>query len=94
MESFSSVGRRPKLAGSVETTKSQWKMEQRCLEFGVAGQGIREERWESLKREQEVLVLAEELKAQGSVDDNTRAVITRGLKRLRKIRVEEEETLR
>ena len=39
---------------------------------------------ESLKRGQKVLVLAEGLKAQGSVDENTRAIIIRGLKRIRK----------
>ena len=48
---------------------------------------------ESLKREQEVLFPAEELKAQGSVDENTRAIITRGLKRIRKNR-KEEDTLK
>ena len=46
---------------------------------------------ESLKREQEVLVLAEERKAQGSVDENTKAIIYRGLKRIKKIREEEDE---
>ena len=39
---------------------------------------------ERLKTEQEVLVLAEELKAQGSVDENIRAMIIRGLKHIRK----------
>ena len=34
---------------------------------------------ESLMREQEVLVLAEEMKAQGSVDENSRVVLARGL---------------
>ena len=47
---------------------------------------------ESLKREKEVRVLAAEVNAQGSVDENTRAIIIRGLDRIRKIR--EEETLR
>ena len=42
------------------------------------------------KREHEVLVLADELEAQGSVDENARAIIYRGLKRIRKIREEEE----
>ena len=44
----------------------------------------------SLKTEQEVLALAEELKAQGSVDENTRAIINRGLKPISKIRGEEQ----
>ena len=48
---------------------------------------------ERLKRGQEVLVVAEEPEAQGSVDENTWANISRGLKRIRKIK-EEEETLR
>ena len=46
---------------------------------------------ESLKREQEVLVLQEASKAHGKMDENSRATIMRGLKkRLRKIREEEE----
>ena len=48
---------------------------------------------ESLKREQEVLVLADELKAQGHVEKNTRAMTIRGRKRIRKIRQEEESAL-
>ena len=32
-----------------------------------------------MKREQEVLVLADELEDQGNVDENTRALIIRGL---------------
>ena len=34
----------------------------------------------SLKTEKEFLALAEELKGQGSVDENTRAIINQGLK--------------
>ena len=45
---------------------------------------------ESLKRDEEVLVLADELKAQGNVDENTRAMITPVLKRIRKIMEEGE----
>ena len=48
---------------------------------------------ESLKIEQEVLVLAEEMKAQGSVDENTRAMIIRGLKSIKK-KGDEEETFK
>ena len=43
--------------------------------------------------EEEVLVLAEDLKAQGSVDENARAINNRGLEWVWKIG-EEEETLR
>ena len=46
---------------------------------------------ESMKKEQEVLVFADELKAQGNVDENTRAMTIRVLKRIRKIREEKEE---
>ena len=45
---------------------------------------------DSLRREQAVFFLAEEMKAQGSVDGNTRAIINRGLKRIRKMRGEKE----
>ena len=45
---------------------------------------------ESLKRDQEVLVVADELKAQGNVDENTKAMITPVLKRIRKIMEEGE----
>ena len=48
---------------------------------------------ESLKREQEVLVMVEELKAPRSVDENTTATIIRGLKRIRNL-VEEKDTLK
>ena len=44
-----------------------------------------------MTREQEVLGMGDELQAQGKVDESTRAIIIRGLKRIRKIREEEEE---
>ena len=40
---------------------------------------------ESLKREQELVVQTEEPNVEGSVDENTRSIIVRGLKRMRKI---------
>ena len=43
-----------------------------------------------MKGEQEVRVLADELKSQGSFDENARAIIYRGPKRIGKIREEEE----
>ena len=43
-----------------------------------------------MKRKQDVFVLAEELKAQGNVDENARATSNRGLKRIRKVGEEEE----
>ena len=45
---------------------------------------------EAFKSEQEVHVLADELKGQGSVDENARASTIRGLKPIRKIREEAE----
>ena len=71
VESVSCVGRRPQLARSVETSESARKVEGRCqccMGFGVTGQGrkkhvAKKSCSESLKREQEVLVLAEELKS-------------------------------
>ena len=47
-------------------------------------------RRERLKREQEVLCLAEETKTQGIVDEKRRAVIVRALKLIKKLREEEE----
>ena len=48
---------------------------------------------ESLKREQEVLCLAEGMKSLGTVDENSRVVMVRALKRSNKLR-KEEETLK
>ena len=100
MESFSCVGWRPMLAGSVETSKSCRKRKEISKVVGDLGSLVKDTRStskkfckESLKREQEVLVLAEELEARGSVDGNARAIINRGLKRIKKI-TDEEETLR
>ena len=45
---------------------------------------------ERLKREQEVLCPAEEMKTQGSVDENSRVVIVRTLKSIKKLREEKE----
>ena len=45
---------------------------------------------ESLKRGEEVLNLAEEMKIQGSKDEHSRVALVRGLKRLKKYREEEE----
>ena len=44
---------------------------------------------QSMKRKTEVLVMADELKAFGKTDENTRTIIMRGLQRLRKIQEEE-----
>ena len=67
MASVSCVGWRPKLAGSLETTNV----------VGDLGSLLKDKKstWqksckESLNREHEVLVLADELKAQGSVSQN------------------------
>ena len=46
---------------------------------------------ESLKREQEAPTLEEEMKTQGSVAESNRVVLVQGLKRLKKLRGEEEE---
>ena len=83
MVSVSCVRWTPKLAGSVETAKSPWKMK-----------GSFQRRRKSGKRDQDFLVLAGELKAQGNVDENARAIINRGLKRTRRLDREEEEFLR
>ena len=45
----------------------------------------------NIKRKQEVLVMAEELTNQRKVDEDTRSIIMRGLKRLHKTGEEEEE---
>ena len=45
---------------------------------------------ESVKRETEVLVTADELKASGKTDENTTAIVMLGLRRLRKITEKEE----
>ena len=47
---------------------------------------------ESVKRETEVLVMADELKAFGKTDENTTAIVMRELRRLRKITEKEEAT--
>ena len=44
-----------------------------------------------MKRETEVLVIADEFKTTRKADENTTAIIMRGLKRLRGIKEEEEE---
>ena len=44
---------------------------------------------ENMKRETEVLVMADELKSTGKTDEDTRAIIMCGLERLRKIKENE-----
>ena len=85
VESFFCVRRRPKLSRTVDTAKSSGKWKDISNVLWDLGSMFKDKKstWQKS-------CLAEEMKALGSVDENPRVIIFRGLKRIRKLGEEEE----